>query len=119
MKLLFNAIRCNSCHDRIVSTHRHDYKMCSCKKVGVDGGLAYSRRIGNKEDWVEECAYIYDAKSSIQKEFAGKFIVFSPGGKSNPSVAFDLQADAELSAKDLANRTGFNDWYVAQLVAIQ
>lgn len=45
-KIVYNAIFCNSCGDRIASENRHDFKMCKCGKVGVDGGHEYLRRIG-------------------------------------------------------------------------
>lgn len=53
MKLIYNAIKCNHCGEILVSYHRHDFKMCCCGKVGVDGGTEYQRRIGNKEDYTE------------------------------------------------------------------
>jgi len=40
-----NAIKCRSCGDEIESTHRHDFKTCSCGKVAVDGGKEYLRRL--------------------------------------------------------------------------
>ena len=48
-----NAIKCKHCGDIIESTHVHDFKWCSCKKVAVDGGNHYLRRLGNQEDWEE------------------------------------------------------------------
>lgn len=39
-----NAVRCTHCGDIIESTHRHDFKWCSCKTVAVDGGHDYLRR---------------------------------------------------------------------------
>ena len=49
--LIKNAIKCNKCGDEIESTHRHDFKFCSCESVAIDGGLTYQRIIGNIEDW--------------------------------------------------------------------
>lgn len=49
--ILQNEIKCLQCGDVIFSRHRHDYKLCGCGKVGVDGGQVYLRRIGNKEDY--------------------------------------------------------------------
>jgi len=37
-------IRCLSCGDIIESTHIHDYKVCRCGNVAVDGGQDYLRR---------------------------------------------------------------------------
>ena len=47
MKIIRNAIRCNSCGDIIESTFRHDFKTCSCGRVSVDGGHDYLRRCYN------------------------------------------------------------------------
>ena len=52
-KILVNRIRCKKCGDVIESTHRHDFKYCSCKSVAVDGGKDYLRRLGNRGDWEE------------------------------------------------------------------
>lgn len=51
-----NSIKCKHCGDILVSKSRHDYKMCSCGKCGVDGGLDYLRRsfITSPEDDFEE-----------------------------------------------------------------
>jgi len=43
-KLVRNRIRCNHCGDEIESKHRHDFVMCSCRTVFVDGGIHYMRR---------------------------------------------------------------------------
>lgn len=40
-----NAARCLHCGDEIESTHRHNFKSCSCGAVCVDGGLDYVRRV--------------------------------------------------------------------------
>ena len=55
--IIKNAIRCNKCGQVIESKHRHDFVMCKCGSVGVDGGHDYLRRIGDKENWTElsEC----------------------------------------------------------------
>lgn len=39
-----NAIRCTRCGDVIESTHRHDFRRCSCGAVAVDGGHDYLKR---------------------------------------------------------------------------
>jgi len=44
MKIIRNMIKCNNCGDIIESTHVHDFKFCSCKRVAVDGGHEYLRR---------------------------------------------------------------------------
>jgi hypothetical protein len=44
-----NTIKCVHCLDEIESTHQHDFKRCSCRKVAVDGGSVYRRLIGDAE----------------------------------------------------------------------
>ena len=44
--ILSNKIQCKQCGDVIESKHVHDFKMCECNAVGVDGGRDYLRRIG-------------------------------------------------------------------------
>ena len=39
-----NSIRCKGCGEDIESTHRHDFRPCSCGAVAVDGGKDYRRR---------------------------------------------------------------------------
>lgn len=53
-----NEIECLKCGERIYSAYRHDFKVCSCGLVGVDGGLAYLRRLGNRDDYIERSTYI-------------------------------------------------------------
>lgn len=50
-----NAIRCTVCGDVIESTHVHDFKMCSCETVAVDGGKCYLKRCfkNSPEDYEE------------------------------------------------------------------
>lgn len=43
--LLRNAAQCLECGDVIESTHRHDFRTCSCGNLSVDGGLSYTRRL--------------------------------------------------------------------------
>ena len=49
MKIKRNAIQCNHCGDVIESKHVHDFKMCECGRVFVDGGHDYLSR-----GWQEE-----------------------------------------------------------------
>ena len=53
-----NAAQCANCYDIVESKHRHDFVMCKCGAVGVDGGLAYLRRVTNGTDsLIEMCEY--------------------------------------------------------------
>ncbi|MGH8899419.1 MAG: DUF7695 domain-containing protein [Egibacteraceae bacterium] len=51
--ILRNRARCRLCGDVVESSHRHDFKWCSCHSVAVDGGRAYIRRVGRLEDTEE------------------------------------------------------------------
>lgn len=42
--IIKNCIKCKSCGDIIISTHRHDFKRCSYGRVAVDGGYDYLKR---------------------------------------------------------------------------
>lgn len=48
-----NAIQCKKCGHVIESKHRHDFRWCPCMTVAVDGGLAYLRRAGNLDAYIE------------------------------------------------------------------
>lgn len=119
MHLLRNAVQCLSCEEVIVSSHRHDFRTCKCGGVSVDGGLEYQRRLFKDPDNFIECCGYAMSKDSKPGDGAGKFIVWSPGGKTNPSMLFDRQCDAEAAATDLAARVKpSSDWYVAQLTHV-
>ena len=53
MKIKVNRIKCNKCGDIITSNSRHDFRVCKCGAVCVDGGKEYLKRSGNHEDWSE------------------------------------------------------------------
>lgn len=44
-KIQTNKIKCKKCGDIIESKYIHDFKMCKCNSVGVDGGHEYLKRI--------------------------------------------------------------------------
>lgn len=117
MKILRNAIECLKCHETIVSGHVHDFRYCSCKAVAVDGGPEYLRRLGNQHDYIEACAY-EAATAKEGDDLDGKWLVYSPTGRSNPSVAFDRQEDAVASAKIMAERTRTKLWYVTLISSV-
>jgi hypothetical protein len=57
--ILLNKAKCRVCGDEIISTHRHDYKECSCGSIMVDGGKDYLRRGGSQENF-EDMSIIVD-----------------------------------------------------------
>ncbi len=44
--IIKNAVKCNICGDIIESKYRHDFVICKCGAVAVDGGHEYLRRVG-------------------------------------------------------------------------
>lgn len=48
-----NGAICLHCKDFIRSMNRHDFKYCSCKKVAVDGGSWYTRRVWEPTDYID------------------------------------------------------------------
>ena len=50
-KQVRHAVYCLKCRETVESVHLHDYVMCLCGSVGVDGGIYEGNRvIGNPED---------------------------------------------------------------------
>lgn len=71
-----HAAYCKKCLETLESTHVHDYRVCSCGSVGIDGGVAdgnrilgdpadfenrsvYCATIGNKKIWIPAPATAY------------------------------------------------------------
>ena len=53
-----HAIYCKKCKETIESKHVHDFKYCSCKAVGIDGGISAGNRIlGNLSDMEDRSMY--------------------------------------------------------------
>jgi len=50
LTLLKNRAQCLVCWDIIESTTRHEFRTCKCGAISVDGGVAYSRRVGQLEN---------------------------------------------------------------------
>jgi len=67
LKLIRNAVQCNSCNEIIESKHRHDFVKCSCGDVAVDGGLDYKRFLWmDSADWTE--LYEYEELDNSREE---------------------------------------------------
>ncbi len=62
--ILINAAVCKKCNTYIRSINRHDYKMCDCQKVGVDGGSWYAKRMGNDKDRVDIIELFYGVRKN-------------------------------------------------------
>lgn len=44
MEIVRNAAKCLKCLEILESIHRHDFRMCKCGNLFVDGGRDYIRR---------------------------------------------------------------------------
>ena len=74
-----HAIQCKKCLETIESKHDHDFKYCSCRAVGIDGGISDGNRIlGNLSDIDNRsmyCAIIQNKKiwlpeSELRREYS-------------------------------------------------
>ena len=68
-----HAIHCKKCLETIESKHIHDLKYCSCRTVGIDGGISDGNRIiGNLSDIENRSMYcaIVQNKKIWLPEFA-------------------------------------------------
>lgn len=63
--IISNQITCKKCGQSIYSATIHDFKTCKCGAVSVDGGQDYLRRVGKREDILEQ-SIIMD-KSDIEE----------------------------------------------------
>ena len=70
-QIITNKIKCKKCGDVIESEYTHDFKMCKCGAVGVDGGHAYLRRQGNPALW-EELSETMEEPDLTLEEFQAK-----------------------------------------------
>lgn len=79
-----HAIKCKRCEETIESSNDHDYKVCSCGSIGIDGGIGPGNRVlgdpaametrslycafvGNKRFWLPEAATVAAAAALITK----------------------------------------------------
>lgn len=115
MKIIRNAIQCLKCSEVIVSKHVHDFKWCKCGSVAVDGGLDYCKRVGDNADWQEACFYAIGDGGRHDDKLDGKFILYSPSGETNPSVAFDRREDANRAVEGMFKAGTQATFYVAML----
>ncbi len=58
--LIHNRAKCLICGDVLESLHVHDFKVCSCGNISVDGGLQYIKRSAKILDKIQDlCVYKY------------------------------------------------------------
>lgn len=51
MTIIRNAAKCKKCGTFVESTSVHDFRVCACGAIFVDGGKSYIRRGGTPEDF--------------------------------------------------------------------
>jgi hypothetical protein len=71
------AVMCKICKVTIESLHVHDYKLCTCGLVGIDGGIEDGRLIGslkNMEDRSVYCAKVAGKTIWLPKHLAPKMV---------------------------------------------
>lgn len=62
-RIIKNAVRCKKCGDIIESKFTHDFILCSCKSIGIDGGKDYlTRNLFNCTDEEYEDLSEFDEK---------------------------------------------------------
>lgn len=62
-----NLAKCKNCGDIIESKSRHDFQICSCGSIFVDGGTDYIRRGGDPECFDEEYDRLHGIKSAHER----------------------------------------------------
>lgn len=71
-RLVRNAVKCLKCQETIESTSNYHFVSCMCKSVSIDGGLNYSRIIGNREDFEDLRKWINTNDKKILPNTPGK-----------------------------------------------
>lgn len=91
-KQVRHVVYCFKCRETVESFHEHDYKVCLCGTVGVDGGIFPGNRyIGKPEDM--------DIRSIYRASVNGRY-VWLPGYISRNSVIkIDNAKDASVSTQ--------------------
>lgn len=64
--ILSNKAKCKLCNTIVESTHRHDFVMCPCGSIFVDGGTAYLRRGGQLEHY-EDMSIIQEVENDTTR----------------------------------------------------
>jgi len=65
-KQVRNALYCKQCKQTIESKHHHDFKMCLCGTIGIDGGpAAGSRIIGDIKYMEPRSMYSYSINKKV------------------------------------------------------
>ena len=76
-KKVRHAVMCRLCKETIESLYMHDYKLCKCGLVGIDGGIEDGRLIGslkNMEDRSVYCAKVAGKTIWLPEHLAPKMV---------------------------------------------
>ena len=58
--IFINAATCKLCGEHIRSKNRHDFVVCKCGNVCVDGGSWYAKRAFKKDAFTDKIVYFSD-----------------------------------------------------------
>lgn len=116
LKIIRNSARCLHCKQEVVSHHTHDFKKCECGSVAVDGGKEYIRRVGIIHSYIDTSIYAVDNNTTADDNIylAGKYIVWSATGKTNPSTVFSCREHADMAAQQMGKEHGVR-FFVCQV----
>lgn len=91
MKILKNSIICKNCFEMVTSRSNHDYRVCKCGRVAVDGGLEYCKITGS--DYIDAVITSDDYHEKIRVNFEwGSF-----GKNGDESLKYIKLCDMNLS----------------------
>jgi hypothetical protein len=60
-----HAVYCKGCKDTIESNHDHDFKICACGLIGIDGGIKVIRLYLKIRSIY--CAFIHGKRVYLEK----------------------------------------------------
>jgi len=58
--IIRNSAMCLKCNEHIESIHRHDFVVCKCGNIGVDGGKDYLRRMVEDDSKYKDTSITYE-----------------------------------------------------------
>lgn len=59
--IILNAAICKKCNTFIASLHTHDFRLCKCGSIAVDGGKEYLKRTGDL-NLIKSCVVTYKSE---------------------------------------------------------
>ena len=65
-KITVNRAKCLKCNDVVESNSRHEFVMCSCESMFVDGGTDYMRRGGDSK-FIQDLSEYEEAPKNERK----------------------------------------------------